>query len=64
MTRKAASRQSLSIRATMPSQVRKVSLMKMTVHGNWIKRTTSREVFEKNQVRGESETFFRTLTYF
>jgi hypothetical protein len=33
-------------------------------HGNWIKRTTSREVFEKNQVRVESEIFFRTLTYF
>jgi hypothetical protein len=33
-------------------------------HGNWIQRTTSREVFEKNGVRVESDIFFRTLTYF
>lgn len=33
-------------------------------HGNWIKRTTSHEVFEKNQVRVESDIVFRTLTYF
>jgi hypothetical protein len=33
-------------------------------HGNWIQRTTAREVFEKNQVRTESDIFFRALTYF
>jgi hypothetical protein len=33
-------------------------------HGNWIKRTTSREVFKNNAVRSESEVVYRTLTYF
>jgi hypothetical protein len=33
-------------------------------HGNWIQRTTLREVFERNGVRVESDIFFRTLTYF
>lgn len=33
-------------------------------HGNWIKRTTSREVFKKNLVQSESEVVYRTLTYF
>ena len=33
-------------------------------HGNWIKRTTSHEIPEKNQVRNESEIIYRTLTYF
>jgi hypothetical protein len=33
-------------------------------HGNWIKRTTSRENFEKNQVLVESDIVYRTLTYF
>jgi len=33
-------------------------------HGNWIKRTTSREVFKKDRVLSESEVVYRTLTYF
>jgi hypothetical protein len=32
--------------------------------GNWIKRTTSREVFKKDLVQSESEIVYRTLTYF
>jgi len=33
-------------------------------HGNWIKRTTSHEIFEKNQARTESDIIYRTLTYY